>query len=302
MNLGENIMEQPLTNEMKAHVLTAALPYIQKYAGKVVVIKYGGNAMINPELKAAVMSDIILLSLVGIRAILVHGGGPEITGMLNRLNIPSKFINGLRYTDAATAEVVQMVLAGKTNKDLVALIGANGGKALGFCGIDDQMIQAKKMAGDTDYGYVGEITGINAAPILNTLAAGYIPVIATVGVDHEGNVYNINADTAAAAIASALGAANIILMTDTRGLLRDLNDPSTLISEVYLDEIPGLIEQKIITGGMLPKTQCCIDAINNGVNKAVMIDGRIPHSILIEMFSTEGIGTMFKTRIKGEKK
>ncbi len=293
-------MTQPLTTELQAQVLTAALPYIQKYTGKIVVIKYGGNAMINPALKKAVMSDITLLSLIGIKTVLVHGGGSEITGMLKRLDIPSKFINGLRYTDEQTVEIVQMVLAGKTNKDLVALIGANGGKAIGLCGIDDKMIQSRKLEGDIDYGRVGEITGINPAPILNALADGYIPVIATVGVDAQGKTYNINADTAAAAIAAALHAVNIILMTDTRGLLKDVSDPASLIPEVYLDEIPSLIERGVIKDGMLPKTQCCLDAIRGGVRKAVMIDGRIPHAILIEMFSNEGVGTLFKTRVKGE--
>lgn len=282
-----------ITDSMKAEVLTDALPYIQKYYGKTVVVKYGGNAMINPELKKAVMSDIILLSLVGIKIVLVHGGGPEISSMLNKLGIESKFVNGLRYTGADTAEIVQMVLSGKTNKDLVSLIGVCGGKAVGLCGIDGAMIKAvKKQEEGFDYGFVGEITEIDPAPIKKVLEEDYIPVIATVGVDGEGQVYNINADTAAAEIAAALKAENIITLTDIPGLLRDVNDSSTLISEIHIDEVQGLIEEGIISGGMIPKMQSCVKAIECGVKKAVMIDGRIPHSILIEMFSKEGIGTL----------
>ncbi|MBR4934333.1 MAG: acetylglutamate kinase [Anaerotignum sp.] len=277
-------------NTLKANVLTAALPYIQKYYGKTIVVKYGGNAMINPMLKKAVMSDIILLSLVGINVVLVHGGGPEISGMLKRLDIPSKFVDGLRYTDEQTVEVVQMVLSGKTNKDLVSLIGQLGGKAIGMCGIDGGMIQAKKLEGD--YGYVGDITGINVAPINHAIHHGYIPVIATVGTDNEGNVYNINADTAAAEIATALQAENIITLTDIRGLLRDVNDDESLISHITVDEVQGLVDEGIIGGGMIPKVQGLEKAVREGVKKAVMIDGRIEHSLLIEMFSDEGIGTM----------
>ena len=271
-------------------MLTAALPYIQKYYGKTIVVKYGGNAMINPELKKAVMSDIILLTLVGINVVLVHGGGPEISSMLKRLDIPSRFVDGLRYTDEDTAEVVQMVLSGKTNKDLVSLIGQLGGKAIGMCGIDGGMIQAKKLEGD--YGYVGDITEINVAPINHAIHHGYIPVIATVGTDAEGHVYNINADTAAAEIATALQAENIITLTDIRGLLRDVNDDESLISHITVDEVQGLVEAGIISGGMIPKVQGLEKAVREGVKKAVMIDGRIEHSILIEMFSDEGIGTM----------
>ncbi len=278
-------------NTLKASVLTAALPYIQKYYGKTVVVKYGGNAMIHPELKKAVMSDIILLSLVGIHVVLVHGGGPEISGMLKRLEIPSRFVDGLRYTDAETAEVVQMVLSGKTNKDLVSLIDVLGGKALGLCGIDGGMIKVKKL--DGDYGFVGNITHVDVAPITNAMRQGYIPVIATVGTDENGQTYNINADTAAAEIAAALQAENIITLTDIRGLMRDLNDPESLIPCVHVDEVEKLIEEGIISGGMIPKIKSCETAIRAGVKKAVMIDGRIAHSILIEMFSDEGIGTMF---------
>ena len=276
-------------NSLKAKVLTAALPYIQKYYGKTVVVKYGGNAMIHPMLKKAVMSDIILLKLVGINVVLVHGGGPEISGMLKRLDIPSKFVDGLRYTDEETIEVVQMVLSGKTNKDLVSLIGQLGGKAIGMCGIDGGMIQAKKL--DGDYGFVGDITEINVAPINHAIHHGYIPVIATVGTDNEGNVYNINADTAAAEIATALQAENIITLTDIRGLLRDVNDDESLIP-ITVDEVQGLVEEGIISGGMIPKIHGLEKAVRAGVKKAVMIDGRIEHSILIEMFSDEGIGTM----------
>ena len=281
-----------VSDEMKAQVLTAALPYIQKYYGKTVVVKYGGNAMINPELKQAVMSDIILLTLVGIKIVLIHGGGPEISSMLKKLGIESKFVNGLRYTDKETAEVVQMVLAGKTNKDLVSLVERCGGKAVGLCGIDGAMIKAKPMEEDFDYGFVGDITDIDPKPIEKVLQEGYIPVIATVGIDDDGQVYNINADTAAAEIAAALNAENIITLSDIPGLLRDVNDPTTLISEIHVDEVTSLIESGIISGGMIPKMKSCEKAVRSGVKKAVMIDGRIPHSILIEMFSDEGIGTL----------
>lgn len=281
-----------ISDSMKAQVLTDALPYIQKYYGKTVVVKYGGNAMINSELKQAVMSDIILLTLVGIKIVLIHGGGPEISGMLKKLGIESKFVNGLRYTDKETAEVVQMVLAGKTNKDLVSLVERSGGKAVGLCGIDGAMIKAKPMEDEFDYGFVGDITEIDPKPIEKVLEEGYIPVIATVGIDDNGQVYNINADTAAAEIAAALNAENIITLSDIPGLLRDVNDPESLIPEIHVDEVPALIESGIISGGMIPKMKSCEKAVRSGVKKAVMIDGRIPHSILIEMFSNEGIGTL----------
>lgn len=278
---------------MRAEVLNEALPYIQKYYGKTVVVKYGGNAMIKPELKKAVMSDIILLSLVGVKVVLVHGGGPEISGMLNKLGIESKFVNGLRYTDKDTAEVVQMVLSGKTNKDLVSLIGVCGGKAIGMCGIDGGMIKVKKLEENgIDYGFVGEIIDVDPSAIKKTLEEDYIPVIATVGVDGEGQVYNINADTAAAEIAASLKAENIITLTDIPGLMRDVNDKNSLIPEIHLDEIESLIDSGIIYGGMIPKIKSCEKAIRSGVKKAVMIDGRIPHSIIIEMFSSAGIGTL----------
>ncbi|KXL54120.1 acetylglutamate kinase [Anaerotignum neopropionicum] len=278
-------------NNIKAKVLTAALPYIQKYAGKTVVVKYGGNAMVHADLKKAVMSDIILLSLVGIHVVLVHGGGPEISGMLKKLDIPSRFVDGLRYTDEETAQVVQMVLAGKTNKDLVSLIGQLGGNAIGLCGIDGGMIKAKKI--DGDYGFVGEITQINTDPITQAIQSGYIPVIATVGTDCKGQTYNINADTAAAEIASALKAESIITLTDIRGLMRDISDENSLIPVVKIDEVETLMNDGIISGGMIPKVKSLKKSVQSGVEKAVMIDGRIEHSILIEMFSDEGVGTMF---------
>ena len=282
-----------ITDSMKADVLIAALPYIQKYYGKTVVVKYGGNAMIDPELKRDVMSDIILLTLVGVKIVLIHGGGPEISSLLSKLGIESKFVKGLRYTDSETAEVVQMVLAGKTNKDLVSLVEVCGGKAVGLCGIDGGMIKAKKVDdGENDYGFVGYIVKIDPSPIKKVLEENYIPVIATVGTDDNGQVYNINADTAAAEIAAALGAENIITLTDIPGLMRDVNDKNSLIPEIHVDEIDSLIESGVIYGGMIPKVRSLEVAVRAGVKKAVMIDGRIPHSILIEMFSNEGIGTL----------
>ena len=282
-----------LSNAVKADVLIHALPYIQKYFGKVVVIKYGGNAMVDDALKQAVMDDIVLLSLIGIKVVLVHGGGPEITSTMNQMRLESKFIGGLRYTDAETVKVVQMVLAGKTNKDLVYLLQRSKGKAVGVCGLDGAMIRAKKLEGGQDLGYVGDIVGVDTAVITHQLEGGYIPVIATVGCDDAGNVYNINADTAAARIASELGAENLILMTDIRGLLRDKDDQDTLIPAVHISEVPALVNQGIISGGMIPKIDSCVEAVRRGVKKAFIIDGRIPHSILIEMMTNEGIGTMF---------
>ncbi len=285
--------EKFITDSMKADILIAALPYIQKYYGKTVVVKYGGNAMIDPELKKDVMSDIILLTLVGVKIVLIHGGGPEISSLLKKLGIESRFVNGLRYTDSETAEIVQMVLAGKTNKDLVSLVEVCGGKAVGLCGIDGGMIKARKVEdGENDYGFVGDIVSIDAAPIKKVLEENYIPVIATVGTDKNGQVYNINADTAAAEIAAALGAENIITLTDIPGLMRDVNDKNSLIPEIHVDEIDSLIESGVIYGGMIPKVRSLEAAVRSGVKKAVMIDGRIPHSILIEMFSNEGIGTL----------
>ncbi len=284
------------TNMQRAEVLVQALPYIKKYYGKICVIKYGGNAMIDERLKHAVMRDLVLLNLVGIKVVLVHGGGPEISGMLNKIGKKSEFINGLRVTDKETVEVVQMVLAGKVNKDLVALISKSGGKAIGLSGIDGKMIKA--YCKDEKLGYVGEIKKINPQPVFDVLENGYIPVISTIGCDNDGNVYNINADTAAAKIASALNAETLISMTDIAGLMKDINDPSTLISSVDVDEIPDMIEKGIIAGGMIPKVECCVDALKNGVGKVFIIDGRVEHSIITEMLTDEGLGTMFTN--KGE--
>lgn len=277
----------------RAQVLTEALPYIQKYFDKTIVVKYGGNAMVNEDLKNAVMRDIVLLSIVGIKVVLVHGGGPEISAMLSKVGKKSKFINGLRYTDEETADVVGMVLSGKVNKSLVSLIHRNNGKAIGLCGADGGMIQAEKKQGDVDLGFVGDITKVDTDPITIAIDNGFIPVVATIGVDETGQIYNINADTAAAAIASALKAEKLISMTDIRGLLEDVNDEKSLITMIKIDEIPALIERGIITGGMIPKIESCVNAIKDGLKEAVIIDGRIKHSILIELFSNKGIGTLF---------
>lgn len=280
------------TTAQKAEILSQALPYIQKYNGKTVVVKYGGNAMTNNELKEAVMGDIVLLSCIGIKVVLVHGGGPEITGLLKKIGKESKFINGLRYTDEETRDVAQMVLAGKLNKDLVAQINAQGGRAMGLCGVDGGMLTVKKMEDEVDYGFVGEMTRVDPKPITDLLDLGYIPVITSIGADESGVTYNINADTMACYVASALKAENIILMTDIRGLLMDKNDENTLIPVVSPGEVPALIEKGVIAGGMIPKIQCCVDTLSDGVTKAAIIDGRILHAILIEMLSDEGIGTM----------
>ena len=282
------------TSELKASILIQALPYIQKYYGKIIVVKYGGNAMINDDLKEAVMGDVVLLNLIGIKVVLVHGGGPEINDMLKKINKKSEFINGLRVTDKETMDIVQMVLAGKVNKSLVQMINEKGGSALGLCGADGEMIITKKL--DDVHGFVGEITEINTKIINDALNNGYIPVISTVGCDREGNTYNVNADTAASRIAGALKAESLISMTDIIGLLRDVNDPTTLIKEVNVSEVKELINDGIISGGMIPKVDCCVDAIRRGVNKSFIIDGRVPHSILIEVLTDEGIGTMFKGR------
>lgn len=280
-----------MDNSQRAQVLIQALPYIKKYCNKIIVVKYGGNAMINEELKEAVMGDIVLLSLIGIKVVLVHGGGPEITEMLGKVGKKSEFIDGLRVTDKETVDIVQMVLAGKINKNLVNLLQNKGGKAIGLCGIDGHMIRAEKL--DEKLGYVGEVTKVNVEPILDVLEMGYIPVISTVGYDKEGNTYNINADTAAARIAGELQAESLISMTDIAGILRDKNDPSTLISKIYVSEAAQLVKEGIINGGMIPKVNCCIEAIRRGVKKVFIIDGRVPHSILIETLTDEGIGTMF---------
>lgn len=281
-----------ISNAQRAEILIQALPYIQKYNNKIIVVKYGGNAMVSEELKQAVMGDIVLLSLIGVKVVLIHGGGPEISDLLKRVGKKSEFVDGLRVTDKETAEIVQMVLAGKINKDLVSLITNIGGKAIGLSGMDCRMLEAKQY--DERLGYVGEITNVNPQPIFDLLEKGYIPVISTVGTDREGNTYNINADTAAARIAGTLKAESFISMTDTYGLLRDVNDPSSLISVVPVSEAPQLVREGIIQGGMIPKVECCIEAIRRGVKKVFIIDGRVPHSILIEVLTDEGMGTMFK--------
>ncbi|MBR6476238.1 MAG: acetylglutamate kinase [Lachnospiraceae bacterium] len=283
--------ESVLTNSQRAEVLVHALPYIQQYNNKIVVVKYGGNAMINEDLKNAVMSDIVLLNLIGMKVVLVHGGGPEITETLNAVGKKTEFVNGLRVTDAETANIAMMVLAGKINKSLVNLLNKFGAKALGLCGLDSQMIRAEKL--DEKLGFVGKITHINEDPILDVLNMGYIPVIATVGYDDDGNVYNINADTAAARIAGKLRAEALISMTDIDGILRDKDDPSSLIHVVNASEAPQLMREGIVSGGMIPKVECCIEAIRRGVKKVFIINGKIPHSILIETMTDEGIGTMF---------
>jgi len=282
-------------NSERARTLIEALPYIQKFAGKIVVIKYGGSAMISPELFDAVIEDIILLKLVSIHAVLVHGGGPEINNMLDRLGLESRFVNGLRYTDAETMDVVQSVLCGKVNKDLVSTIVRKGGSAIGLCGLDGKLFEARRMdKGDgEDYGYVGDMVRVNPEVVLQAIDDGHIPVIATVAYGVDGNTaYNVNADTAAARLAIALGAEKLILLTNTRGVLREENREETLIKLIEAHEIEGLKEQNIVAGGMIPKVECCADAIAGGVRRTHILDGRIPHSILIEMLTDEGAGTM----------
>ena len=280
-----------MTIDRRAEVLIQALPYIKAYNQKIVVIKYGGNAMVNEDLKRAVMGDLLLLQLVGVKVVLVHGGGPEISDLLKRVGKESRFVDGLRVTDAETAEIVQMVLAGKVGKSLVSLIQSVGGRAMGLCGMDGHMIEAKRL--DEVHGFVGEIVRVNTQPILDVLEKGYLPVISTVGCDDEGNAYNINADTAAARIAASLGAESLISMTDIRGILRDPQDESTLIPVIPVSEAPELIREGVISGGMIPKIECCIEAIRRGVHKVFILDGRVPHAILIECLTDEGVGTMF---------
>ncbi|MFI3254053.1 MAG: acetylglutamate kinase [Eubacteriales bacterium] len=280
-----------IDNKAKAQVLVDALPYLQKYNNKIVVVKYGGNAMTSEDLKSTVMCDVVLLSLVGIKVVLVHGGGPEINEQLAKINKKPEFVDGIRYTDKETMEVVQMVLCGKINKNLVSLLGEKGGKAIGLSGLDASMLVAKQKS--EALGYVGEITQVNTDCILDALDKGYIPVISSVAMGEDSQVYNINADTAAAKIAAALHAENLILMTDISGLLRDVKDPSSLLSMVTLDEVEQLKAEGVITGGMIPKVDCCVDAVTQGLDRSIIIDGRIPHAILIEMLSEEGIGTMF---------
>ncbi len=283
-------MSVELTNAQRAEVLTQALPYIQKYYNKIIVVKYGGNAMVNEHLKQQVMEDIVLLQLIGVKVVLVHGGGPEITEMLNKIGKESKFVDGLRVTDKETAEVVQMVLAGKINKTLVNLLEMNGGKAMGISGVDGSMICARPK--NDKLGFVGSITGVNVSPILDVMEKGYIPVVSTIGCDKEGNVYNINADTAAAYIAGAMGAERLISMTDIAGIFRDIEDPKSMIHDLTVSEAVELFREGVISGGMIPKVECCIEAISHGVKKVIIMDGRVPHAILIELLTDEGAGTM----------
>ena len=283
-------MSLDLTNAQRAEVLTQALPFIQKYYGKIVVVKYGGNAMINEQLKEQVMEDIVLLHLIGVKIVLVHGGGPEITDMLKKIGKESVFHNGLRVTDKETVEVVQMVLAGKINKSLVNLLEMKGGAAIGLSGLDGRMIKAEMK--NSELGYVGKITGVDVKPITDLLEKGYIPVVSTVGCDTDGNVYNINADTAAAQIAGAMQAERLFTMTDIEGILRDKDDHTSIIPCIDLKEAEELFATGIISGGMIPKVECCIDAIKHGVKKVTILDGRVPHALLIETLTDEGAGTM----------
>ena len=283
-------MDGMFSNAQRAEVLTAALPYIKKYSGKIVVVKYGGNAMINEQLKEQVMEDIVLLWLIGVKVVLVHGGGPEINDIMNRLGKKAEFVNGLRVTDRETVDIVQMVLAGKVNKSLVNLLQTKGGHAVGISGIDGGTIEAKIK--NEALGYVGEITKIRTQPITDLLEKNYIPVVSTVASDRQGNVYNINGDTAAAFIAGALGAERLIMMTDIAGILKDKDDPETLIPQISIAEAKELYASGVISGGMIPKVDCCIEALNKGVNNVIIMDGRVPHSILMELLTDEGAGTM----------
>lgn len=278
------------TNSQRAEVLTQALPYIRQYSGKIVVVKYGGNAMINEELKQQVMEDIVLLWLVGVKVVLVHGGGPEINRLMERLGKEPVFVDGLRVTDQETMDIVQMVLSGKVNKTLVNLLEMQGGRAMGISGIDGGLIRAQ--AKDPRLGFVGRITGVDIRPVMDMLEKGYIPVISTLGCDEQGKAYNINGDTAAAFIAGALGAERLIMMTDIAGILRDQHDPSTLIPKLTVDEAKELYSSGVISGGMIPKVDCCIEALNRGVESVIIMDGRVPHSILMEILTDEGAGTM----------
>ena len=285
-------MESAFTNAQRAEVLTQALPYIQRYNRKIVVVKYGGNAMINEQLKQQVMEDIVLLQLIGVKIVLVHGGGPEISDIMKKLGKEPKFVDGLRVTDKETVDIVQMVLCGKVNKTLVNLLENKGGKAMGISGMDGMLIEAEMK--DERLGYVGNITAVHIEPVVDLLEKGYIPVISTVGCDADGNAYNINGDTAAACIAGALNADRLIMMTDIAGLLRDVNDPASLIAEVTIPQARELYKSGVISGGMIPKVDCCIDAIERGVKNVVIMDGRVPHSILMELLTDEGAGTMVK--------
>ena len=283
-------MNNEFTNADRAEVLTAALPYIKKYNGKVVVIKYGGNAMINGELKEQVMQDIVLLWLIGVKVVLVHGGGPDINDVMQRFGKEPQFVDGLRVTDKETVDIVQMVLSGKINKTLVNLIESKGGRAMGISGLDGSMIEAEMK--DERLGYVGNVTKIRPEPILDLLEKGYIPVVSTIGCDKDGNAYNINGDTAAAYIAGAINAERLIMMTDIAGILRDKDDPASLIPQITVSEAQSLYRDGTISGGMIPKVGCCIEAIYKGVHKVIIMDGRVPHAILMELMTDEGAGTM----------
>ena len=283
-------MDIQFSNAQRAEGLTQALPYIQRYNGKIVVVKYGGNAMVNDKRKQQVMEDVVLLWLIGVKVVLVHGGGPEISEVMRRYGKQAEFVNGLRVTDKETVDIVQMVLAGKVNKSLVNLLEMKGGKAMGISGMDGRLIEAKMR--NASLGFVGSITNVNIEPVTDLLEKGYIPVISTVGCDRDGNTYNINGDTAAACIAGALGAERLIMMTDIAGILRDRDDPATLIRELTIRDAVKLFEQGVISGGMIPKVDCCIDAIHRGVKKVIIMDGRVPHSILMELLTDEGAGTM----------
>lgn len=283
-------MDMEFSNAQRAEVLTQALPYIKRHVGRVVVIKYGGNAMINEHLKEQVMEDIVLLHLIGVKVVVVHGGGPEISELMKKLGKETEFIDGLRVTDKETIDIVQMALAGKVNKTLVNLIEMKGGKAMGISGMDGRLIEAKPQS--KKLGYVGKVTKINADPITDLLEKGYIPVISTLGCDKEGNTYNINGDTAAAHIAGALKAKRLIMMTDIAGVLRDKDDPTTLIPDMTVSEAKALYDEGVISGGMIPKVDCCIEAVGKGVDKVIIMDGRVPHSILMELLTNEGAGTM----------
>ena len=285
-------MNTDFSNAQRAEVLTQALPYIKRYTGKIVVVKYGGNAMVNEQLKQQVMEDVVLLWLIGVKVVLVHGGGPEISQTMAALGKEAVFVDGLRVTDWETVDIVQMVLAGKINKTLVNLLEMKGGQAMGISGMDGRLIEARMR--DERLGYVGEITGINIQPVKDLLEKGYIPVISTLGCDRDGNAYNINGDTAAAHVAGALGAERLIMLSDIPGLLRDKDDPTTLIPELTISDAHTLREQGVISGGMIPKIECCIQAIREGVKKVIIMDGRVPHSILMELLTDEGAGTMVR--------
>ena len=285
-------MNIDFSNAQRAEVLTQALPYIKRYVGKIVVVKYGGNAMVNEQLKQQVMEDIVLLWLIGVKVVLVHGGGPEISELMKRLGKQPQFVDGLRVTDQETVDIVQMVLAGKVNKTLVNLLEMKGGKAVGLSGMDGRLIEAKMK--DERLGFVGEVTKIHIGPVHDLLDKGYIPVVSTVGCDREGNAYNINGDTAAAHIAGALNAERLIMMTDIAGILRDKDDPSTLIPEITLSQAKELYASGVISGGMIPKVDCCVTALHAGVKNVVIMDGRVPHSILMELLTNEGAGTWIR--------